>query len=105
MCMCVPVCTCTHECVYVRARVCLCLCVCVCVCVVSGRGVGRQEREALTWEESLGVWKGVKALQREILAGRLRCPLLASAGSTDFFLFLQEPAFSLQGPVGGLPAH
>jgi hypothetical protein len=29
-----------------------------------GRGVARQEREALTWEERLGVWKSVKALKK-----------------------------------------
>lgn len=62
-------------------------CACLSVCVLSGRGVGRQEREALTGEERIGVWKGVKALERKILAGMLRCPLLASVSSANFFFF------------------
>lgn len=65
------------------------------MCVVAGRGVGRQEREALTREKRIGVWKGVKALERKILAGMLRCPLLAYASSADSFFFYPVGTSSL----------
>ena len=52
-----------------------------------GSEAGRPETEAVTREERIGVWKGVKALERTILAGMLLCPLLASGGLADFFFF------------------
>lgn len=52
----------------------------------------------MTREERTGVWKGVKASEGRILAGVLRCPLLASVGLTDLFC-LQKPAFSFS--LGG----
>lgn len=73
-------------------------CACLSVCGVE-EGCGGQEREALTLGGKDWVWKGVKALDRKILAGMLHCPLLASAGSAGPPPTLtpppfQEPAFS-----------
>lgn len=68
--------------------VCSCACVFLFECVASGSEAGRPETEAVTREERIGVWKGVKALERTILAGMLLCPLLASGGLADFFFFL-----------------
>lgn len=66
---------------------------CQSVCGV-GDGAGRQEREALPWKERIGVWTGVKALERDILAGMRRCPLLAAAFSTVLIIIIFSPCKS-----------
>lgn len=52
------------------------VCSCVSVYVGSGEGreAGRPEREALSPEERMGVWKGVKALREEDFGGNASLP-------------------------------
>lgn len=83
--------------------VCPPVCSCVSVCVASGSKAGRPEREALTPEERMGVWKGVKFLGRKILAGMLLCPLLTSE-AVFFFFFPLLDKFSLFS-LGGARAQ
>lgn len=70
--------------------VCTCVPVCagmsVCGVRAGGRQTGKGGSDAgMGGRERIGLWKGVKTLQRKILAGTPRCPLPPSVGLADFF--------------------